>query len=338
MAENPLEYIVDHLRNSGSQYFPRTSGVKAARVVGHTPKPDYYIYEIVLDFADRSERVNAKIYRGRASSRNVPEQARHETDNLRFAHETAERRKLRGVPRPLGDFAQLGAVVSTKVHGLPLQSMIMKVALLPDNGNHRILEIAARQAGEWLQNFHKATAGSPAALDSDSVLSEMERLCAKAEKDGLPAESTSAILSSARSAFSKHRRPLRASAQLQDFVPLNVLVAEGGVGYCEFAGLVRQGHALVDAATFLATVEVLEKYPFCNRDLTTLVQDAFIEAYGVSAQEQAVLEALKMKVLLQMFLQGRVIKESAERKKIMWANVMKRFLQRAAQRSAARAA
>jgi hypothetical protein len=45
-----------------------------------------------------------------------------------------------------------------------------------------------------------------------------------------------------------------------------------------------------------------------------------------------------MKVLLQMFLQGRVIKESAERKKVMWANVMKRFLQRAAQRSAARAA
>jgi hypothetical protein len=94
----------------------------------------------------------------------------------------------------------------------------------------------------------------------------------------------------------------------------------------------------MDAATFLATVEVLEKYPFCNRDLTTLVQDAFAEAYGVTPQEQALLDALKMKILLQMFLQGRVIKESAERKKVMWANVMKRFLQRAAMRSAARVA
>ena len=66
------------------------------------------------------------------------------------------------MPRPIGDFAELGAVVSTKVNGLPLQSIIMKAALLPDNGNHHLLESAARQAGEWLQQFHKATAGMPA--------------------------------------------------------------------------------------------------------------------------------------------------------------------------------
>ncbi|HKD85012.1 MAG TPA: hypothetical protein VKB58_09715 [Terriglobales bacterium] len=338
MADNSLDLIVDYLRNSGSAYFPRCPEIKFARVVGHTPKPDHYIYEIVLDFADGSERVNAKIYRGRGTGRSAQELARDETQNLQFAHQTAERRKLQGVPRPIGDFSELGAVVSTKVHGLPLQSIIMKVALLPDNGNHHVLEIASRQAGQWLQQFHKATAGVPSPLDSNSLLSEMERLCAKAQKDGLPAESTDAILITAKSAFNKQRRPLRSSARLQDFVPLNVLVAEDGVGYCEFASLARQGHSLMDAATFLATVEVLEKYPFCNRDITTLVQDAFTEAYGVSSQEQALLDALKMKVLLQMFLQGRVIKESAERKKVMWTNVMKRFLQRAAMRSAARVA
>ena len=38
----------------------------------------------------------------------------------------------------------MGAVVSTKVTGLPLQSIIMKAALLPDDGNHHLLEIAAR--------------------------------------------------------------------------------------------------------------------------------------------------------------------------------------------------
>jgi hypothetical protein len=338
MADNPLDLIVDHLRNSGSAYFPRCPELKFARVVGHTPKPDHYIYEIVLDFAGGSERVNAKIYRGKTGGRSPQELARNETQNLQFAYQTAERRKLQGVPRPIGDFSDLGAVVSTKVHGLPLQSIIMKVALLPDNGNHRLLENASKQAGQWLQQFHKATAGVPAPLDSNALLSEMEKLCAKAQKDGLPAESTDAILITAKSAFNKQRRPLRCSARLQDFVPLNVLVAEDGVGYCEFASLAHQGHSLMDAATFLATVEVLEKYPFCNRDLTTLVQDAFAEAYGVTPQEQALLDALKMKILLQMFLQGRVIKESAERKKVMWANVMKRFLQRAAMRSAARVA
>lgn len=338
MADNPLDRIVDYLRSSGSRHFAQRHELRAARVVGHTPKPDHYTYEIVVDFADGSERVNAKIYRDRAGSQSAQECARSETQNLQFAYQTAERRKLQGVPRPIGDFSELGAVVSTKVNGLPLQSVVMKVALLPDGSNYGLLELAAQKAGRWLQQFHKSTAGVPAPVDGDYVLGAMEKLCLKAQKDGLPVESTSAILSTARSALNRHRRPLRSSAVLQDFVPLNVLVAVDGVGFCEFANLSRQGNSLSDAATFLAAVEALEKYPFCNRNITTLVQDAFIEGYGVSPQEQPLLDTLKMKVLLQTFVQGRVIKESAERKKIMWANVMKRFLQQAAERAAARVA
>ena len=67
-------------------------------------------------------------------------------------------------------------------------------------------------------------------------------------------------------------------------------------------------------------------------------QDRDVDDAGVSEQEQPLLDVLKMKVLLEMFAQGRVIKESAERKKVMWANVMKRFIQQAAERSAARVA
>jgi hypothetical protein len=313
--------------------------VKAARVVGHTPKPDHYIYEIVLDFAHDSERVNAKIYRGKSGGQTPRELAREEFGSMQFVHEAIEVRKLEGMPRPLGDFTELGAVVSTKVNGLPLQSIIMKAALLPDTGNHALLELAARQAGSWLQQFHKATAGAPSPLDSASVLTEMEKLCAKAEKDGLPADSITAILGAAKSAFSKQKKSLRSSVVLQEFVPLNVLVTDGGIGFCEFAGLKRQGHSLYDAAIFMAAVEALEKYPFCNRNMTALVQDAFLQAYGVGQQELALLDALKMKVLLQMFAQGRATnKESAVRKKVMWANVMKRFIQQAAERSAAKAA
>ncbi|HLI62299.1 MAG TPA: hypothetical protein VKV05_02785 [Terriglobales bacterium] len=334
---SPLDQIVEHLRTSGPRYFPEYAAVSSVRVVGRTPKPDYYTYEIVLDFPQGSERVNAKIYRGRSGPRTTKELARDEIRNLQFAYQTAERRKLQGVPRPVGDFSELGTVVSTKVNGLPLQNIIMKVALLPDRGHHRLLELAARQAGQWLQQFHKATAGTAAFLD-DEVLAEMQMLCTKARKDGLPANSIQAILGRARSALSRQKRPLRTSALLQDFVPLNVLVSEDGVGFGEFARLRQQGCSLLDAATFLATVEVLEKYPFCNREITTLVQDAFLAAYGVPDQEQALLDTLKMKVLLQMFIQGRVAKESAERKKVMWTNVMRRFLQQAVERAAERAA
>ena len=338
MADSALDQIVNDLKSCGSRYFPQHSEAKTARVVGHTPKPDHYTYEVVLDFPDGSERVNAKLYRGKNGSRSAQEAALRESQNLQFAHETAQRRELTGVPRPIGDYANLGAVVSTKVHGLPLQSIIMKAALLPGDGNNPLLEIAARQAGEWLQQFHKASAAMPVPFDGKSVLSEMEKLCAKAQKDGLPPESTEAILSRASAALAKQKRPLRSSAVLNHFVPLNVLVAEDSTGFCEFAELSQQGPSLLDAAIFLAAVEALEKYPFCNRNLTSLVQDAFIDAYGVTQQEQPLLETLKMKVLLQMFAQGRVIKESAERKKVMWANVMKRFIQQAAERSAARVA
>ena len=63
-----------------------------------------------------------------------------------------------------------------------------------------------------------------------------------------------------------------------------------------------------------------------------------MEAYGVNEQEQDLLSVLKMKVLLQMFAQGRAVKESGVRKQVMWANVMKRFIQQATERSMARAA
>jgi hypothetical protein len=338
MPDNALDQIVNDLRSAGSTYFPQYSEVKAVRVVGHTPKPDHYTYEIVVDFTNGSERVNAKLYRGRSGSRAHQEQAKQEAQNLRFAHQTATKRKLNGIPRPVGDYAELGAVVSTKVNGLPLQSIIMKAALLPDGGNHALLESSAKQAGEWLQQFHKATAGIPATVDVDSIMAEFTKLCAKARKDGLPEDSTDVILANAKSVLSRQKRPLRTSAVLQEFVPLSVLIAEDGVGFCEFANLNQQGHSLQDVAMFLAAVEALEKYPFCNRNMTSHLQDAFVKAYGVNEQEEALLDTFKMKILLQMFAQGRLIKESAERKKVMWANVMKRFIQQAAERSAARVA
>lgn len=338
MADSTLDRIVEDLKGSGSSYFPEHSEVKAVRVVGHTPKTDHYTYEIVMDFPSGSERVNAKLYRGKSGTKTHQENARKESQNLQFAHQTSQRRSLNGIPRPIGDYSDLGAVVSTKVGGLPLQSIIMKAALLPDNGHHHSLEAAAKQAGGWLQEFHKATSGMPTALDGDGMLAELEKLCAKARKDGLPADSTDAIVANAKSALSKQKKPLKSSAVLADFIPLNVLVAEDGVGFCEFANLNQQGHCLQDAAMFLAAVEVLEKYPFCNRNITSQVQDAFVAAYGVTPQEEPLLDALKMKVLLQMFAQGRLVKESAERKKVMWANVMKRFIQQAAERSSARVA
>ena len=185
------------------------------RVVGHTPKPDHYTYEIVLDFTDGSERVNAKLYRGKSGSRAHQDQAKQEAQNLHFAHQTATKRKLNGVPRPGRRLRRTG-------RGREHQSKWPAVAEHHHEGGAAagrrqpcaLLESSAKQAGEWLQQFHKATAGMPTAMDADAIMAEFEKLCAKARKDGLPEDSTDAIMANAKSVLSRHKRPLRTSAVL----------------------------------------------------------------------------------------------------------------------------
>ena len=72
MADSVLDEIVDTLRTSGLEYFPQRAELKSVRVVGHTPKPEHYTYEIVMDFSDGTERANAKIYRSHKSGTQAP--------------------------------------------------------------------------------------------------------------------------------------------------------------------------------------------------------------------------------------------------------------------------
>jgi hypothetical protein len=339
MPENVMDHIVSELRQNGAQYYPQHQEVRNVRVVGHTPKPDHYTYDIVVDFADGAERVSAKVYRhNKCGTRGACGMAEVEFENLQKVYQTFQKRKLNGVPRPVGNFTELGAVVSEKFTGLPLQSIIMKAALLPGYADLGTLNIAARRAGEWLRSYHKATAEMPGAFDGTALLSELEKVCESCRGAGLDDGAIRTILNGARGVLSRNRKGLPTSAVLNDFTPLNVLVGEQGIGICDYAKMTQRGTSFNDAAMFLAAVEALEKYPFCNRRITGDVQEEFLQGYGVSESEQAILRVLKMKALLGMFAQGRGIKESAVRKKVMWATVMKRFIHQAAQRSMAPAA
>ena len=339
MADTVLDQIVDRLRDSATDAFPQHSKLRSVRVAGHSPKDGHCTYEIILDFADARERVNARIYRsGKKGALSAPERASRESANLQRISEASIRHNLEGVPRAIGDFAALGAVVSTRINGLPLQSILMKIALLPDVASVRGLDLAARRAGEWLRRFHEATAAGSQPVDARALFSEIERLCAQGRQDGLEKASVQSILEYVGTSLANVTKPQPFSAVLNEFLPLNVLISDRGVGFSEFANLSLQGLSLLDAATFLAAVETLEKYPFCDRILISRVQDSFLPACGMEAQEQQLLTVLKLGELLRMFAQGRAAKDGALRKKIMWANVMKRFVQNAAERSMAPAA
>jgi len=335
MPENVIEQISSELRRTAAQLYPNHGELKNVRLVGHTPKPEHYIYDIVIDFADGSERVAAKVYRNGKGGSDAKAKAKVEDHNLRTIYKTFEKKKLAGVPRPLGDFIDLGAVVAEKVTGVPLLSSIMKAALLPGYADNGTLMVASRLAGEWLRTFHKVTADMPIPFDSEALMDGLQKVCISCRKEGLDDAAIGNILTGARQLLSRTKKALPSSAVMNDFTPLDVTVGEKGVGVCDYARMNERGHSFHDIAIFLASVEALEKYPFCNRAITSQIQEEFLNAYKVSPSEMNVLRVLKMKALLSMFARGRTVnvKESAVRKKVMWANVMKQVIQKEAQRS-----
>lgn len=339
MAEAILEQILADLRSNAGKHYPRHGELRNVRIVGHTPKNDHFIYDASVEFAEANERVAIKVYRSNKCGGNAKGMARQENSNLEYVNQTVvSRKKLDGVPRVLGDYSELGAVVTDKIAGLPVQSIIMKAALLPGFADNGSIALVAERAGEWLRTFHKATADAPQPFDSAALIASMEKLCQSCQDEGLDGNSIKLILNGARSALARTKKALPSAAVLADFTPLNVIVTENGVGFCDFARMKRRGNSFEDLATFLASVEALEKYPFCNRKITAQIQENFLNAYNVSQSDAAVLRVFKMKALLGMFAQGRTVKESALRKKVMWANVMKKFIHQAAQRSMSPAA
>jgi hypothetical protein len=331
MAENGIDQIAAEIRSRGSEWYPERGEAKSVRVVGHTPRVDHYVYDLVLDFPGGSERLAVKLYRpGKAGARCV---AAAEHENLNSMWSIAQARELSGIPRPVGDFSALGAVVSEKLVGIPLQSIIMKAALLPGYADLGTLQSAAQASGQWLRSMQRITARPPKPLDGERLQLELERLCRNCRAEGLDDNSIAKILSGTSAILERARNPRTNCAVLFEFAPLNVVVLENGVGFCEFARMEEDGSPYTDPATFLAWVEALEKYPFCNHAITTEVQRNFLDAYGADAQEREILRVVQMKILLSMYAAGRTVKESPARKKVMWANVMKKFIQTAADRS-----
>jgi len=338
MPETVLDQVIIRLRESAPELYPERGELRNIRVVGHTPKNDHFIYDACADFAQGSERIAIKVYRAGKCGGNTKAMARQENGNLQLVQQALQKKKLGGVPRLLGDFSEFGAVVTEKIPGLPLQSIIMKAALLPGFADNGSIALVARRAGEWLKSFHKTTAEMPEPFDGAALLTTLEKLCQSCLDEGLDERSVRVILNGTRNVLARTKKSVPSSAVLADFTPLNVVVTDNGVGFCEFARMKRRGNSFEDLALFLASVEALEKYPFCNRAITSQIQESFLDSYGISQSDSAILRVLKMKALLGMFAQGRNVKESAARKKVMWANVMKKFIHQAAQRSLAPAA
>jgi hypothetical protein len=214
----------------------------------------------------------------------------------------------------------------------------MKAALLPGYADHQGLKRAAAAAGEWLRSFHKATADGTIEVDAEHLLQELATVCTACKAEGLEDHDIQTILSGAKQSLAKAKKSLPATAMICEFTPLNISVQDDSVWVCDLSHMQPRSLSLTDVAQFMAAVEALEKYPFCNRGITSTIQEEFLNAYGVTSNERALVRVLKMQHLLRMFAAGRTVRETAVRKKVMWANVMKRFISQAANRTLSNAA
>ena len=110
MAEHVLDQIVADLRQRATTLYPNRGELRNIRIVGHTPKSDHFIYDLVADFANGAERMALKVYR---SGKNLPQAARNHADteytNLERVYKAFTEHELPGVPRPLGNFSALNA-------------------------------------------------------------------------------------------------------------------------------------------------------------------------------------------------------------------------------------
>ena len=197
MPDNVMEQIAGEIRSSSAEWYPERGEVRAVRIVGHTPKTDHYIYDLWLILRTAASVLPAKLYRtGKTGQAGARDLAAAENAHLRSIWSIAHRQKnLSGIPRPMGDFSELGAVVSEKLVGIPLQSIIMKAALLPGYAGLGLLQNAATASGTWLRSFQRITARPPKPLDGDGLQLELEKLCHSCKGEGLDDASIRKILS-----------------------------------------------------------------------------------------------------------------------------------------------
>jgi hypothetical protein len=336
MAEKVLDQIIVDLRKIFGTRYPHRGELGSLRLMGHTPKRDYIAYDLCADFKDGNERLVAKIYRPSRCRGTATTSAQIETANLKYVHRKMPNKKLSGVPRLFGNFSERCAVVTDKIYGLPLQPMIVKAALLPECADSGSLVLAASRIGKWLRDFHNATAAISEPFDADGLMANLVMLCEKCRVRGLDPTAVKIILETAHDVLSHSRKVFPSSAVLTNFTPLNVIITEEGVGFSDFSKMKRLGNSFEDAAMFIAASESLEKYPFCSRRLVGQIQGNFLNAYGMTASTTSMVHLLKVKIMLEMLVQGRTGETNAV-KNVMWSNVMRGFIHQSVRRSFASA-
>jgi hypothetical protein len=215
------------------------------------------------------------------------EQARtsilREYDDLREAREKAGSALRTSLPEPLAVFPEHLAIVMTQVPGEPLSALLKRNAnaLAGWLGGQK-LEAIGRSVGRRLRAFHDATRCADHVFDSHVFYEALSKELVRCAKIGLDTEATKQILEHAtRTLWRIDGRRVVAAARHGDFIPQNILIARGEVGFADFESFAAADTIYEDAATFTAYLAIMERSPWYSKTAIGKVRVGFCEGYGV---------------------------------------------------------
>lgn len=191
------------------------------------------------------------------------------------------------VPAPMGAIPAAWALVMTKMPGVPLSTILKRDANRLTGFLHRerLCEIAGAM-GIWLQKFHAATRDEPLRYDPQAFMHEVRRRLAHCSELGLSAAFSRQVWELVEQACDKLRgRPVPTGARHGDFIPQNVLVAEGGIAVIDFEDSSERDAVYEDAGTMLAYFLLLEGWPAYSRRTIAAARQCFLEAYGIAGPD-----------------------------------------------------
>jgi aminoglycoside phosphotransferase (APT) family kinase protein len=206
------------------------------------------------------------------------------------------------IPRPVALLSDAGAAVFEAVRGKPMTQLLRQEAncftgVLCSRRTSRL----ARQAGEWLRNFHEMTARPPVKHNAERYFLKLSYWLRKGEATGLAAKTVANVWEAANKARGNMEGELTHQADVHgDFIPQNILAAGKHVAVIDFECRKQPEDVHEDLGFFVAYLRVLAGSRAYSRRALKRMEESFLEGYGDLAGNR-LLSLYVLKAMTTMF-------------------------------------
>jgi aminoglycoside phosphotransferase (APT) family kinase protein len=200
------------------------------------------------------------------------------------------------VVRPVAYFSDFKAVVTEKVDGTELHTLLNRPLQSLLGFNRKKTEKWCYEAGRWLRKFQELTARpEKEKFDTDRFRGEVEGSIRSCEALGFSSLSARRVLSWVQSELDRVGEPmLDVLGQHPDFHPQNILVTPQGITVLDFTSF-KYGNRYHDTAYFLTFLDSRAKHPFFSKARIDCLRQSFFRGYRLLSCHDPLLRLHRLK-------------------------------------------